>query len=476
MSAAPGFSPVTELAINSVFANFMQNFGLGAPQSGNSTAQSAPSNPFIFSSFTPQFNFSIPQTNGGGNWFDNFMSSLSPGGPSMQWNMPSAGTSNNVGSINVPSYVSQNNKDKIFGSAGKPGLNTEMQARIIELMKRYYAKTGKTFEIKEAFCSDEVRTARKDAAREKNDGSIKFYADGISQHSLGNAIDINRQTTSREECDVIQHIWKYEMGSTIGMDFYAKKTREPLNEFWHCDGRKDISRQSKVAQWTSGSPSAVADNGGGSSSGTSGGGFNPWGGGFSFTFPTSFNGFGGGNNLLNSLLGGLGGLGNFGGLSPNMNNAGGSKTKALKSAYTPMIESIVGQYGQYGNDAKFMSCLIEHESSFNPNIVSPAGAKGLTQLMDFNLKKYGVTNPFDPEQSIMGGTKMMNDLLKKYNGNRKLALVAYRSGGGYVDKMIRQYGNSFEAIAPYLTPGARGYAIAITDRYENAPVSSTAYV
>lgn len=446
-AAASTFSPVTELAINSVFANAIPQL-FGGSQGGNSTAPSISSNPFFFNSFAPQFNFSIPQSNGGGSLLDNIFGSINSG---MQWSMSGVGGSNNVGSIDVPSYVSKNNRDKIFGAAGQPGLNTEMQASVIELMKRYYAKTGKTFEIKEAFCSDAERSARKDAARERNDGSIKFYADGVSQHSLGNAIDINRKTTSREECDIIQHIWKFEMGNTIGMDFYAKKTREPLNEFWHCDGRKDISRQSKVAQWKSTSGSAVASGGGG--------GFNPWSNGLlNFSMPAFSNGGGGFNfGWLNTMF------------NPGFNRGGSgwrSSGKALPSEYAPIVQKYADQYGV---DARLISSMIRSESGGDPTRVSKKGARGLMQIMPCHYRRLGITDPTDPDQNIRGGTILMKEWLDKYHGDSRTALAAYNWGPANVDRLIRQYGSdNYDVIGRYVYSGTQGYISTIMNRYNSA--------
>ena len=56
------------------------------------------------------------------------------------------------------------------------------------------------------------------------------------------------------------------------------------------------------------------------------------------------------------------------------------------------------------------------------------------QLMPGTAKSLGVKDPLDAEQNVMGGAKMLGQLLDKYNGDTKLALAAYNAGSGNVAK------------------------------------------
>lgn len=88
---------------------------------------------------------------------------------------------------------------------------------------------------------------------------------------------------------------------------------------------------------------------------------------------------------------------------------------------------------QYGVPTDIFLRLIDQESNFNPTVVSPKGAIGLTQLMPGTARDLGV-DPKNIEQNVFGGAQYLRQMMDRYPGNMEKALAAYNAGMGNVDK------------------------------------------
>ncbi|GGJ82486.1 hypothetical protein GCM10010123_10190 [Pilimelia anulata] len=89
---------------------------------------------------------------------------------------------------------------------------------------------------------------------------------------------------------------------------------------------------------------------------------------------------------------------------------------------------------KHGVSPKLLAALAKVESGYNPSAVSPAGARGLMQIMPATAREMGV-DPMNVRSAIDGAARIMKGNLKKF-GSLPLAIAAYNAGGG----AVRQYG------------------------------------
>jgi soluble lytic murein transglycosylase-like protein len=94
-----------------------------------------------------------------------------------------------------------------------------------------------------------------------------------------------------------------------------------------------------------------------------------------------------------------------------------------------------------GIDPTLAFGLVKAESEFNPRAVSPVGAVGYTQLMPSTARylKPGVsrTELFDRDTNLRIGFRYLAGLIRQYDGNVNLALLAYNRGPSRVDALVR---------------------------------------
>ncbi len=132
----------------------------------------------------------------------------------------------------------------------------------------------------------------------------------------------------------------------------------------------------------------------------------------------------------------------------------------LSQIYFPLFEEQLDKYN-LPLELKYLAVI---ESALNPVANSRAGAKGLWQFMYGTGKVYGlkvtsyVDDRFDPYKSTIAACEHLQDLYDIY-GNWSLALAAYNSGAGNVNKAIRRSGGikNFWAIHKYLPRETRSY-------------------
>ncbi|WP_298802638.1 transglycosylase SLT domain-containing protein [uncultured Pseudokineococcus sp.] len=125
-------------------------------------------------------------------------------------------------------------------------------------------------------------------------------------------------------------------------------------------------------------------------------------------------------------------------------DAGAARPSAIRSAvsadvrrYEPLLAAATERYGL---PAGLLAAVAQQESGGNPSAVSPAGARGLMQLMPATARGLGV-DPMDPASAVDGAGRLLRQHLDRYDGSVPLALAAYNAGPGAVAR--------YDGVPPY---------------------------
>lgn len=132
------------------------------------------------------------------------------------------------------------------------------------------------------------------------------------------------------------------------------------------------------------------------------------------------------------------------------------------SAPAPDLNQVVtSASATYHLDPDLVNSVIHAESGFNSRAVSRKGAQGLMQLMPGTAVRLGVTNPFDPEANVGGGTRYLRQLLERYNFDLVKALAAYNAGPTKVEQ--------YHGVPPYRE--TRAYVARIVHDYNRKKIA-----
>lgn len=110
-------------------------------------------------------------------------------------------------------------------------------------------------------------------------------------------------------------------------------------------------------------------------------------------------------------------------------------TEAARGDVPAELRPMIGQIAaRYNLPPRLIESVARQESAFNPRAVSPMGAQGIMQLMPSTQRDLGVTNPFDPAQSLDGGARYLRMMLDRFGGDLTKALAAYNAGPQRVEQ------------------------------------------
>lgn len=113
-------------------------------------------------------------------------------------------------------------------------------------------------------------------------------------------------------------------------------------------------------------------------------------------------------------------------LKPGAGKEGTPKVRysgRYKGVYLEMAKAAAAKYGV--PEGMFLK-LVQQESGWNPDVVSPKGAVGLAQLMPTTADHLGVDET-DPQSNLEGGARYLSMMFTRF-GSWKLALAAYNAG------------------------------------------------
>ena len=111
------------------------------------------------------------------------------------------------------------------------------------------------------------------------------------------------------------------------------------------------------------------------------------------------------------------------------------------NAPAPIVNFVKLIAPDYQLAPQLVLAIINTESGFNPNAVSPKNAQGLMQLIPDTAARFKVRNILDPAQNIRGGMAYLRWLMAYFEGDVMLVAAAYNAGEGAVDR--------YRGVPPY---------------------------
>jgi soluble lytic murein transglycosylase len=142
--------------------------------------------------------------------------------------------------------------------------------------------------------------------------------------------------------------------------------------------------------------------------------------------------------------------------APPTDRRAGRPTPSARERYLasiPYSQEIRRAARSQGLDSLLLASVVEAESAFRPDAVSPKGALGLMQLLPLHFAAH--EEPFDPAVNLATGAEYLAQMRRRFDGDLELALAAYHAGPSAVER--------FGGLPPYRE--TRQYVGRVLDLY-----------
>jgi hypothetical protein len=136
------------------------------------------------------------------------------------------------------------------------------------------------------------------------------------------------------------------------------------------------------------------------------------------------------------------------------------RIRSVVTSHASYHDDIFSVSKEYNIDPFLLHAIAEIESRYNPTAISPAGAKGLMQIMPDTARRFGMRNPdtelFDPRNNLRICSNYLRTLHGIFGNNLSLILAAYNAG----ENAVIKYGYT---IPPYHE--TQQYVTKVMNRY-----------
>ena len=178
-------------------------------------------------------------------------------------------------------------------------------------------------------------------------------------------------------------------------------------------------------------------------------------------------------NRWNSFFDGSGSLASFGGGSADDSRIGAMMSR--QGVSERIVGTVLSESRSQGADPLLVFSVMKQESDFNPGAHSPAGARGLMQVMPATGRGLGVSNParlYDPGVNVQAGVRYLKGMFDQFSrvsmsqlatvnpfadNGVKAAIAAYNAGPGAVRK--------YDGVPPYRE--TRDYVVKVLSNYSD---------